>query len=106
MKKLIIIAGITAAAVFAASAAQARTMTDAEFFANINESAYDDQSLETVEFARMEFGAVKAGKASHSPYASSQAWNSEFNPTSGASTTSGEAPWVSIIHAPLYIDTY
>lgn len=107
MNKLII-AGITTAAIFAASTAQAGTMTDAEFFANINDLAYDDQSLslEAVEFARMEFGAAKAGKHSHSPYSSAQTWNAEFNPSSGASTTSGEAPWVSIIHAPLYIDTY
>lgn len=106
MKNFIIIAGITTAAVFAASTLQARTMTDAEFFANINDLAYDDQSLETVEFARMEFGVAKAEKQNHSLYSSSQAWNAEFNPTSGASGTSGEAPWVSIIHAPLYIDTY
>jgi len=106
MKKFIVIAGITTAAFFAASTAQAGTMTDTEFFANINDLAYDDQALETVEFARMEFGAVKAEKHSHSPYSSAQAWNSEFNPASGVSTTSGEAPWVSIIHAPLYIDTY
>lgn len=106
MKKLTIIAAITAAVVLTAGTAQARTMTDTEFFANINESAYDDQALERVEFSRMEFSAVKAGKSSHSPYSSAQGWNSEFNPTSGTPSTSGDAPWVSIIHDPLYIDTY
>ena len=103
MKKLIIIAGITAAAVFAASAAQARTMTDAEVFALISEEAYDDQPLDTVEFARMEMGAVKAITPSHSPYGISQAWNTEFNPTSGVSATRGEVSGASILD-PLYTD--
>lgn len=104
MKKLVLVAGITAAALLTTGAASAGTMTDTEFFANINELAYDDQNLETVEFARMEFGAVESGN--HSPYSTPQTWNSEFNPASGPPATSGRDPWVSIIHAPLYIDTY
>jgi len=81
MKKLILIAGLTAAAMLVAGTAQARTMTDAEFFANINDQAYDDQQLETVEFARMELG-----------------------PVSIATTTSGKSDWIRIIHDPFYFE--
>lgn len=79
MKKLTFIAGLAVVTMLAAGTAHSRTMTDAEFFANINDLAYDDQQLETVEFARM-----------------------ELVPVSSVSTTSSQDNWIRIIHDPLY----